>query len=125
MSFQHQGEATEWFNELDKDNSGSVDMNEFLAGNTLSTWHRKNMYFSFFDLSLFMLHIFLYFFAVYNERTTTKAQDIGRLGQATEAMKHRYDARTSDNTSAAELAEYKRTHAHEQTSAELAKANSE
>jgi Ca2+-binding EF-hand superfamily protein len=32
-----QAEATDWFHELDKDGSGSVDMNEFLAGDTMSS----------------------------------------------------------------------------------------
>ena len=68
------------------------------------------------------------FLGVWGERKLlvgTVAQDIGRLGQQTEAGKRRNEARTSDNTSAAELAAYKKAHAHEETSLELAKANNE
>jgi len=65
------------------------------------------------------------FLAMYKERTTTKAQDIGRLGQETVSSRRKHDARTSDNTGGAEMAAYAKQHGHAQSSAELSKANDE
>ena len=92
-AFFSQDQASSWFDELDADGSGDVDMEEFLA--------------------------------MYKERTTTKAQDIGRLGKETESSRRKHDARTSDNTGGAEMAAFAKQHSHAQTSAELSKANDE
>jgi len=55
----------------------------------------------------------------------TVAQNIGHLGQATEASKHHADAKTFDNTSSAEMQEYLRVHERQLTSKELTKAHDE
>ena len=56
---------------------------------------------------------------------TTKPQDVGHLGQATEASKHHHDKMDADHTSEAELIAYNQRHEREQASKELTKAREE
>jgi Ca2+-binding EF-hand superfamily protein len=65
------------------------------------------------------------FLAVVHKRTTTVAQDIGRLGKQTEAGKHRYEKMDSNNTGGAEVSANSKVHARKQASQELSKANDE
>ena len=51
----------------------------------------------------------------------TVADDVGHLGNATEASKHHHDKHTSDNTGKAEMMQYQRVHARAEMSKALAK----